>query len=116
MLYAKFKIPLNQDGSVVTYSPGWCGTRDKCALNEKGLLYNDKELWGIMSFEGDYVPDDVEVIDEKTALFLLSQADETDEKVYFGDKLLHRYDVKVEPLPKELTDITLDEFREVING
>lgn len=71
MFYFKFKIPTNKDGTVATYSPGWCGTRDKCAKNEKGLLYNDKELWGIGQADGDYIPDDVEVVTKESVINLI---------------------------------------------
>ncbi len=71
--YARFKIPSMEDGKVVTYSPGWCGTRDKCALNEKGTLYHDKERWGIMQAEGDFVPDDVEVLTKEEVIKLVKE-------------------------------------------
>ena len=100
MYYFKFTIPKNKDGSTATYSPGWCGTRDKCALNEKGLLYNDKELWGIGQAEGDYIPDDVEVLDEKTALSIIAEAKDED-KVYFGEKLANRWNPEVVVEDKE---------------
>lgn len=101
MNYFRFKIPTNADGSRVTYSPGWCGTRGKCARNEKGILYNDEEGWGIAQFEGDYVPDDVTVLTEKEVTELLATAEATHKdnpKVFFGDKLVHRYDVKEDVL------------------
>jgi len=115
MFYFKFQIPNNSDGSVVSYSPGWCGTRDKCAQNEKGILYHDEERWGIGQAEGDYVPDDVVVLSEKEVVELLktqtkevvaatSIADTVKaieaalpEKVFAGDKLAHRWDAKPEP-------------------
>jgi hypothetical protein len=68
MFYFKFKIPTHKDGTPVMYSPGWCGTREKCAVNEKGLFYNDIEHWGIGQADGEYVPDDVEVLKESVAL------------------------------------------------
>lgn len=72
MFYFKFQIPNNEDGSVCTYSPGWCGTRDRCALNEKGILYHDEERWGIGQAEGDFVPDDVEVLEEQDVIDLIN--------------------------------------------
>lgn len=92
--YFRFKIPVMPDGKPVQYSPGWCGTRDHCAQNEVGLLYNDKKLWGIGQAEGDYVPDDVEVLDEKQANSLISQAinqltaDTTWKPIFFADGLI----------------------------
>lgn len=90
MYYFRFEIPTNEDGSVVTYSPGWCGTRDRCARNEKGILYNDEEGWGIGQAEGDYVPDDVKVLTEKEALKIVDAADATNPKVFVGLKLKYR--------------------------
>lgn len=104
MFYFKFKIPNNADGTVVTYSPGWCGTRDKCALNEKALLYNDKERWGIGHAEGDFIPPDVDIIDEKTALALIAEAKDGPE-VFTGEKLAHRWDTPIKPEPVKPDDI-----------
>jgi hypothetical protein len=97
MFYFKFEIPNNKDGTVVTYSPGWCGTRDKCALNETGLLYNDEEGWGVGQAEGDFIPPDVEVLTEKEALKLVKAADSTNPKVFTGLKLKYREWGKVTP-------------------
>jgi hypothetical protein len=104
MYYFKFTIPKNKDGSVATYSPGWCGTRDKCALNEKGLLYNDKELWGIGQADGDYIPDDVEVLEEAEALGTLTTMamKRNLDGIYFGEKLERRYDP--ETIKEEIED------------
>jgi hypothetical protein len=74
MFYFKFQIPNMTNGDVVRYSQGWCGTRDKCAQNEKGIYYNDKERWGIGIAEGSFVPPDVEVVDAKKALELMGVA------------------------------------------
>ena len=75
MFWFRFKIPDNEDGTVVTYSSGWCGTRDRCAQNEKGILYHDKERWGIGQAEGDYIPDDVEVLTKEEVVGVIkSQA------------------------------------------
>jgi hypothetical protein len=82
------------DGSRISYSPGWCGTRDRLALNEKSLLYNEVEGWGIGQADGDYVPNDVEVLGEKQVNGLFSQAINqltTDIKwkpLFFDDSLL----------------------------
>ncbi len=97
MYYFKFEIPRMPDGKVVTYSPSWCGTRPKCALNEKGLLYNDKERWGIGQSEGTFIPPDVEVIPEAEALKILAEAKDEPE-VFTGEKLIHRWDAKPEVL------------------
>jgi hypothetical protein len=104
MQYGKFKIPDNGDGTVVTYSPGWCGTRERCAQGEKGILYNDEERWGIMQFEGDFVPPNVEVLTEKEATALLEATKEKHKdnpKVFFSEKLATRWD---SPPPKTFID------------
>ena len=110
MYYFKFLIP---EG--ITYSPGWHGVMDRCPTDVTVLLCNDKEGYGIAKTEDSFVPDEVEVIDEKTALNYLSVAEDID-GVFFGDKLLHRYDKVIETLPENLTDITLDEFKAVLDG
>ena len=85
------------DGSCVTYSHGWCGTHDKCALNEKGLLYNNTEGYGIGQAEGDFVPKEVIVISSSEAGKILSLAIDEDE-VYFGQKLADRWLLKAEEM------------------
>jgi hypothetical protein len=125
MFYFKFAIPVqpdsvtkdNPDGTTVTYSPGWCGTRDKCALKEKGIYYNDKERWGIAIAEGSFVPPDVEVVDagkvaelmgiktvvDRTAVIAMDAEGSlkfnnvvaelpeiTEKEVYYGKKLVNR--------------------------
>jgi hypothetical protein len=123
----KFLIPTNSDGSVVSYSPGWCGTRPQCAQNEKGLYYNDKDRWGIGIADGAFVPPDVEVIDAQKALDLMGvktvvaktaliemdsegklMADkveitlpEPEEGVFFGKKLTERYLPEAETIDPE---------------
>jgi hypothetical protein len=116
--YFKFDIPDMEDGSVVRYSPGWCGRRERCARNEKGLYYNDKERWGIGRAYDTYIPDDVEVLSPDDALKLMgievaSVSDKAEinfdssgevsvdgkvmklpepaEEVWFGTKLAERY-------------------------
>jgi hypothetical protein len=123
MFYFKFDIPTNADGTTVTYSPGWCGTRDKCALKEKGIYYNDKERWGIAIAEGSFVPPDVEVVDagkvaelmgiktvvDKTAVIAMDAEGSlkfnnvvaelpeiTEKEVYYGKKLADRYLPKID--------------------
>ncbi|MFA5377196.1 MAG: hypothetical protein WC455_15710 [Dehalococcoidia bacterium] len=117
MYYFRFDIPTNADGTTVTYSPGWCGTRPKCAQKETGIYYNDKERWGIGIAEGSFVAPDMEVIDAAKVAELMGikevvdskalitqEAGElkfdgravalpeiTDEKVYYGQKLADRY-------------------------
>lgn len=111
------------DGSAVRYSPNWCGDREKCAKNEKALLYNDKELWGIGQADGDYVPNDVKVISKEQAIKLISDVFDANpnsvnitndgqviikipikdaEGVYAGEKLVHRWDNKPTAYCKDL--------------
>ena len=99
MFFFRFSIPTNKDGSVVTYSQGWCGTRDRCAKNEKGILYNDKELWGIGQAEGDFIPPDVEVIDaKKVAELMLGTQITTKEAITIKDGSIV-FGSKVQALP-----------------
>ncbi len=105
MYYFRFEIPLNSDGTRVSYSPVWCGTRERCAKNEKGLLYNDKEGWGIGEADGDFVPPDVTILTKGKAIQILSEVKD-EEGVFFGDKLAHRWDAK--PLPFQITPESLE--------
>lgn len=116
MFYFKFLIPTNEDGTTVSYSQGWCGTRPKCAQNEQGIYYNDNERWGIGQAEGDFVPPDVQVITEKEAVSLMFGSQMSKESaniqdaisvisrkeksvpegVYYGQKLADRWIAKEE--------------------
>jgi len=118
MYYFKFEIPTNADGTTVSYSPGWCGTRPYCAEGEKGLYYNDKERWGLAIAQGNFVPPDVEVIKSDKVAELMGSKDIvakeavltmdtegvvkadgheitlpeiTDKDIWYGKKLVDRY-------------------------
>lgn len=95
MYHFKFDIPTNEDGSRVTYSPGWHGTMPKCPKKVTVLLYNDKEGYGIATTEDNFIPPEVEVLNETAAKAILKNYDEDEEGVYFGDKLVHRWDEEV---------------------
>ncbi len=101
MYFFKFEIPVTKEGNRVSYSPDYCGTRDHCAKNEKALLYNDEEGWGIGTAEGDFIPPDVKVISQEDAEKIILTADNENVKVYFGDKLLNRWKpetIEAEPI------------------
>jgi len=121
-----------------------------CAKNEKGIYYNDKERWGIAIAEGDFVPEDVDVIDASKVAELLGVKEAIDSKaviemteagalkfdgvevalpeitnaqVFYGGKLLHRWDAKLEPIePVILPDVLpparslADAIEEMLNG
>jgi len=90
-MYFRFEIPLNADGSRVTYSPGWHGTMPKCPKKVTVLLYNDNEGYGIAQTKDTFIPREVIQITELAAKDILATAKDED-GVYFGDKLLHRWD------------------------
>ncbi len=99
MNYFRFEIPTNADGSRVTYSSGWHGTMPHCPKNVTVLLYNDKEGYGIAQTEDTFVPPEITRITKTVAEKLLSSAKDED-GIYFGGKLLHRWDEKpVDELP-----------------
>ncbi len=122
IFYFKFTIHTDRNGVAVKYSPDWCGERNRCARNEKALLYNDAELWGIGQAEGDYIPDDVIVLSEKEVLEIIADVYhitpnditidnafvnlrvpvEDIENVYAGEKLKHRWDNKPQAYCKSL--------------
>ena len=106
----RFVIPLNEDGSRVTYSPNWAGTMPKCPQDVTVLLYNDKEGYGIAQTADKFVPKEVTVLSDKEAKKILDSAKDEDE-VYFGVKLDDRW--KPEPIvevieePKPLEEVYL---------
>lgn len=98
--YFRFEIPTNTDGSRVSYSPNWHGTMPKCPKNVTVLLYNDKEGYGIAQTKDTFVPPEVAKITKSEADKILAGAQD-EEGVFFGDKLVHRWD-EVEEVVDEL--------------
>jgi hypothetical protein len=72
-----------------SYSPNWYGTLDY-APSATILLYNDNECYCIGYMESE-LPNEVIPLTEEEALAEISQSQDID-GVYFGDKLLHRWD------------------------
>jgi len=93
MYYFRFEIPTNDDGSRVSYSPGWFGTMPKCPDKVIVLLFDDKVGFGVAKCEDTIIPSEVIVLGEFDALNLVSNAKD-EEGIYFGDKLAHRWDAK----------------------
>ena len=89
MNYFRFIIPLNEDGSRVSYSPNYHGTMPKCPKNVTALLYNDRDGYGIAKTEDSFIPPEVITLTEKDALSIVSNV-EVSEGVYIGDKVLVR--------------------------
>ena len=90
MYYFQFLIPTNEDGSRVSYSPGWHGTLPKCPKGVTVHLYNDKEGYGIAETEDKITQKELKVLTEIDAKYLLSEAKDED-GVYFGKKLTDRW-------------------------
>jgi len=96
MYYFKFQIPINTDGSRVSYSPTWHGTMPRCPKNVTVLLYNDKEGYGIAETEDKFIPKEVTVLKKAEALEILTKLMDTkEEDIYMADKLLTRWDIEV---------------------
>lgn len=72
------------------YSPNWYGTLDY-APSSTILLYNDNENYCIGYMESS-LPEGVVSMTESEALAEINQTANA-EGIYFGDKLLHRWDV-----------------------
>jgi hypothetical protein len=51
MKWFRFEIPLNSDGTRISYSPGYHGTMPQCPSKVTVVLYNDKEGYGIAMTE-----------------------------------------------------------------
>jgi hypothetical protein len=101
MKYFKFNIPTMPDGSAVSYSKDWCGTRGRAMKNEQGLLYNDRELWGIGTTDSENMASDVEELTEQEASAMIEAADDSDEMVFKGQKLADRWllEAQTEDIP-----------------
>ena len=91
MYYFKFTIGTNNDGSRVSYSPGWFGSMRKCPKNVTVLLYDDKQGYGIASAEDTFIPPEVEQIKEAEALKLVDASN--GEQVFKGKSITDRWKV-----------------------
>ena len=91
MFYFKFDIPKNEDGTPISYSPGWHGTMPRCPQNVKVLLYNDKEGYGIACTEDKFEPKEVLKMAEKEAVKAVDGVAVRD-GVYKGDSIKTRWD------------------------
>lgn len=76
----------------VSYSPNWYGSMDY-APTATVLLYNDNEGYCVGYMESA-LPTEVTAMTEDEALGEIAQATDVD-GVYFGDKLIHRWDSEV---------------------
>ena len=97
MYYFVFQIPVNKDGSRISYSPEWHGTIERCPEGVKVLLYNDKEGYGITQTEDNavLVHPDLKVITEEEAKKILAEIKD-EEGVFFGEKLANRWLLEAE--------------------
>jgi len=116
--YFRFEIGTMPDGSRVSYSPGWHGTSNHCPQNVVVDLYNDKEGYGIAHTVDTFIPKEATAItklanDKVLADAVTLEAVKPQDGVYFGDKLIHRWDVKPEPIidekPIDVEPVVLDE-------
>ena len=94
MYYFRFEIPTNEDGSRVSYSPGWHGTMPRCPKDVTVLLYNDKEGYGIAKTTDTFIPPGVTKLADNEAKKIVTEAKDED-GVFFGDELVHRWDEEV---------------------
>ena len=74
MYFFRFVIPKMEDGTPVTYSPGYAGRMVQCPNRIVVDLYNDKEGFGIAHTDDTYIPPEVEVIKEEDALAIIQKA------------------------------------------
>jgi len=114
--YFKFEIPTMEDGSRITYSPGWHGTMPKCPTDVTVLLYNDEEGYGIAKTEDTFIPKEVTVLVQEEAEKLISSSISTlvdgVSSIYFSKSLIPEgYD-----LVKNSIEDRWDELMEVTDG
>ena len=90
MKYFKFEIPLNEDGTRASYSPGWYGYTSVSFVEVEVILYNDKEGYGIARYDDKGSPHKpLETVTEKKANDTIAGLKEED-GVYFGKSLSER--------------------------
>jgi hypothetical protein len=95
--YFKFDIPLNADGTRVSYSPDYYGRMDRSPKNVTVVYYNDKEGYGYA-----YTVDTFEIkqatLTTATAADNVIKAAKDEIGVYFGEKILTRWypEIKIE--------------------
>jgi hypothetical protein len=124
MYYFKFTIPqtlrAKDKDSMPGYPPNWYGemTWPPAPSSVTVLLQDDGAGFGVAKTTDNIITTktkgDFQIITEAEALKLVSDA--SGDLAYKVDRMPARWIAKVEPLPEYLTDITLDEFREFIDG
>ncbi len=120
MYWFRFEIPLNSDGTRVTYSPGWHGEMPRCPDKVTVLLYNDKEGYGIAQTDDTFVPKEVKVITEIEATKLMSTTKQTSDVFVGVQKITDRWTkqevdrlAEIATKQKTLYDAAIEE---VLNG
>jgi hypothetical protein len=108
MKYFRFEIPLNADGTRVSYSPGWHGTMPHCPEGKVTVvLYNDKEGYGIAQVEDCTLPKEVTSLTKADHDKVITEARAV-EGVYVGvESISARPEwnpVKEEPVAEEVDD------------
>jgi hypothetical protein len=125
LFYFLFNIPDMPDGSVVHYSQGWCGTRNRCAKDETGIYYDDELKFGVGKAFDRFIPTDIVLIGADQVMQIMGRTDVADAKtesvielggegtvsvdgkvvelaetvkpgVYFGKKLADRWNITEE--------------------
>lgn len=76
---------------ILAYSPGWYGTLSY-APSATVLLYDDNQGFCIGYMESE-LPNGVQVMTEEEALAIVNSAEDI-KGVWFGEKLVHRWDVE----------------------
>jgi hypothetical protein len=90
-MYFKFQIPLNADGTRISYSPGWHGTLDHCPKNVVVDLYDDVQGYGLAHTTDTAIPKVLEARTEAQVKTKLSSMKEAD-GVYFGENINRKWD------------------------
>lgn len=108
--YFKFDIPLNDDGTRVSYSPDYYGRMDRTPKNVTVVYYNDKEGYGYA-----YTTDTFEIkqatLTTATVADNVIKAAKDEVGVYYGDKIATRWypEIKIEEYK-----VTINEKGEII--
>lgn len=108
MKYFRFEIPLNADGTRISYSPGWHGVMPNCPEKVTVVLYNDKEGYGIAYTEDAVLPKEVKALTKteydktlasvKTDAAIYVDGAKTTDGIYKGADIANRKEWQAEAI------------------
>lgn len=125
--YYRFTIPRHDNGDIAIYPKEWAGVFANCPAGMTGIFYNDRDAFGIGTFDqDDYKPNKKEmtIISESEALAIMSKATQGDPLVFNGKAQVQaRWDEREAAIVAEnlkqsqaMYDKVIADAVEVLNG